>query len=138
LQQRGKIVNIVLDTNVFVAAGFNRGSSSAAIIRAVEEGRLNMTWNTQTRGETERIINQIPRLQWSRFESLFSEDSQFIGPTQPEQFELVEDYEDRKFAALADAADALLISNDDHLLSVRDRLPITVRTPGEFMRGQSG
>ena len=32
--------NVILDTNVFVAAGFSERSASARIIEAVREGRL--------------------------------------------------------------------------------------------------
>jgi len=33
---------VVLDTNVFVAAGFNPGSHSARLVEAVHDGRLRM------------------------------------------------------------------------------------------------
>jgi predicted nucleic acid-binding protein len=53
--------------------------------------------------------------------------------THPERFALIEDPNDLKFAALAAAAGAILVSNDDHLLSQRDRLEIEVLTPAELM-----
>ena len=42
---------VVLDTNVFVAAGFNRGSHSAWLVEAVRDGRLRMVWDNATRAE---------------------------------------------------------------------------------------
>src|SRR2546428_2496118 len=53
---------VVLDTNVFVAAGFNRRSASAKIVDAVRQGRLRVGWNDATRREIERIMKQIPPL----------------------------------------------------------------------------
>jgi predicted nucleic acid-binding protein len=44
----------------------------------------------------------------------------------------VTDPDDRTFAALAHAAGAILISNDDDLLRHRDRLGVTVLTPSAF------
>jgi predicted nucleic acid-binding protein len=51
---------VVIDANVFVAAGFNASSASARIVGAVREGRLRLLWNTPTRNETETILRRIP------------------------------------------------------------------------------
>jgi len=40
---------VVIDTNVFVAAGFNAKSASARILAAVREGRFQLIWNRPTR-----------------------------------------------------------------------------------------
>lgn len=53
---------IVLDANVFVAAGFSPRSSSARILGAVEQGRLEQTWDPGTRGEVQAVLRQIPPL----------------------------------------------------------------------------
>lgn len=128
------ITRVVLDTNIFVAAGFNPSSNAAAIIRAVREGRLALVWNEATRDETRKIIEQIPPLDWALFEDLFTPGSEYGGETYPNTFDAIEDPDDRKFAALADFAGAVLISNDDHLLAIRDALDIPVMTPGEFVQ----
>ena len=52
-----------------------------------------------------------------------------LGP-----FRFIEDPVDRKYAALASASDATLVTNDDHLLSKRGQLGFPVMTPGEFLR----
>ena len=57
---------VVIDTNVFVAAGFNTRSASARILSAVREGRCQLVWNEPTRRETETILRRIPRLDWQR------------------------------------------------------------------------
>ena len=130
---------VVLDTNVFVAAGFNPGSSAARIVRDVERGRLGLVWDRETRRETETVVRRIPRLDWGRFAPLFGDDGEFAGTVEPERFGHVEDPGDRKFAALA-AAGAVLVTNDRGLLAAshRGRDGLRVVTPSEFVAGEGG
>ena len=62
---------IVIDTNVFVAAGFNPRSAAARILAGVREGRFKPIWNEPTRRETEMILRRIPHLDWERVADLF-------------------------------------------------------------------
>ena len=94
-----------------------------------------MVWNDATQREIERIVHQIPPLRAQPVAPLFRPADRFIGSTHPEQFAVIPDPDDRKFAALADAAGAVLISNDEHLLGSRDRMNLTVLTPSEFWKG---
>lgn len=123
---------VVLDTNVLIAAGFNRSCSSARIVQAIEDGQLEMVWNEATRRESQKIIEEIPPQAWGRIEALFNKRSRFNGET-PGNFSLVKDPDDRKYAALASAAGAILISNDQYLLKARPALEIAVMTPKEFL-----
>lgn len=125
---------VVLDTNLFVAAGFNPGSSSARILDAVEDGRLRLVWNEATRRETRAVLKQIPPLSWERWAGLFRREDRFEGETHPSRFHYVADPDDRKFAALAAAAAATLVTNDEHLLVHRGRPDLTIRTPADFWR----
>lgn len=122
---------VVLDTNVFVASGFNRDSASARIVEAVRAGRLRMAWSDDTRAETEHILRQIPPLSWSEVSGLFrgewQEESGRTGA-----FDYIPDPADRKFAALARATQGVLITQDDHLLAQRTRGEFVVLTPREF------
>jgi predicted nucleic acid-binding protein len=54
------------------------------------------------------------------------------GRTNPEAFDFIPDADDRKFAALAESTGAVLLTNDDDLLSNRDRARLEILTPGEF------
>jgi predicted nucleic acid-binding protein len=63
---------VVLDTNVFVAAGFNPSSHSACLVEAVRDGRLRMVWNNATRAEIEHVMRRIPRLSRTRIADLFA------------------------------------------------------------------
>jgi predicted nucleic acid-binding protein len=125
---------VVLDTNVFVAAGFNPGSHSARLLDLVRDGRLRMVWDDATRTEVEHVVRQIPRLSWTRVANLFRSADRFGGSTHPEQFVFVPDPADRKFAALAAAARASLVTSDGGLLNVGERMAVPVLKPSEFVR----
>ena len=124
---------IVIDTNVFVAAGFNPRSAAARILAGVREGRLHLIWNEPTRRETELILRQIPHLDWERVADLFQPETEFLGPVDPESFVFVPDPDDRKFAALSVAAQTPLVTNDKHLLSHQHSIGVDVLTPHAFV-----
>jgi predicted nucleic acid-binding protein len=128
-----RVQGIVLDTNVFVAAGFNPRSASARILAAVRAGRFQLIWNEPTRRETERILRRIPRLDWQKVADLFRPEGEFTGPVDPEAFAFIADPDDRKFAALSAAAKVPLVTNDNHLLAHRDTIGIEVLTPRAFL-----
>lgn len=128
---------IVLDTNVFVAAGFNRRSASARIVAAVREGCLRLTWNEPTRRETEMILRRIPRLDWDSVADLFRPQNEFTGPVDLDAFRVIQDRDDWKFAALSAAANKPLITNDYHFLEHRKTIGIEVLTPRDFL-GRKG
>lgn len=126
-------MSIVVDTNVFVAAGFNPRSSSARILRAVRDGRIDMAWSADTRRETQRIVDQIPRLSWPQFAELFQEEFEYKQTLNSSAYEYIDDPDDRKFAALGDATGSTIITSDSHLLAHKQRLSTPVMTPGEFI-----
>ena len=129
--------DVILDTNVLVAAGFNKHSASARILNRVRQGRLRMVWNRQTRGEIEHILGKIPGLSPKDSRALFRTSGRFRKRTHPGRFGYVPDPADRKFAALADASGATLISNDDDLLRGRKKARATIVTPDEFLKRES-
>jgi uncharacterized protein len=121
--------SVVLDTNVFVAAGFNPGSHSARLVQAVRDGRLRMVWNHATRDEIEHVMRQIPRLSWPEIADLFRSEDLFDRPTHPEEFGFVRDPSDRKFAALAESAQAPLVTSDAGLLNSSRQMAVPVVKP---------
>src|SRR5256884_6940820 len=108
---------VVLDTNVFVAAGFDPGSHSARLVEAVRDGRLRMVWDDATHEEIEHVMRQIPRLSWTRIADLFRSEDRFGGSTHPGAFGFVPDPADRKFAPPAHAVQAPLGTSDAGLLN---------------------
>lgn len=125
--------SVVIDTNVWVAASFNPHSASAELLNAVRGGEVTLVWDESTRRETRAVLEQIPPVQWSGVSALFRAENRFTGSTHPDRFAGVADADDRKFAALAAAAGAVLISNDRHLLAGREMLGVTVLTPNEWV-----
>jgi len=123
---------VVIDTNTFVAAGFNPDSHSSRILDKARTGQLQLVWNQETRRETKRVVTRIPPLDWNEFEGLFMNENRYDGPTHESAFRHVPDPADRKFAALASAADAILITQDGHLLGSREESHVFIVTPGEF------
>lgn len=119
----------ILDTNVFVGAGFNPQSASARLIAAVRDGQLNMVWCAATRAETRRILTKIPRLSWEAVADLYRAAAEAPDPN-PATATFVTDPEDRKFAALSLATGAPLISADADLTAHGDRLDVW--HPGPF------
>jgi predicted nucleic acid-binding protein len=128
---------VILDTNLFVGAGFNRTSHSARLLDAVRDGRLRLVWNDATRREVEAILRQIPRLSWEHVAPLFRDEDRFQSETHPDEFDYVPDPADRKFAALADASGVPLVTNDADLLQGRARARVPILRPAEFVRRYS-
>jgi predicted nucleic acid-binding protein len=126
--------SVVLDTNLFVAAGFNPASDAARILAAVRVGALRLVWDEATRRETVYVVRTIPPLAGTDLTGLFGPDGRYDGPTHPEQFGEIPDPADRKFAALAAATGAVLLTRDRHLLEGRPHPGVEVLTPGEFVR----
>ena len=126
-------VRFVLDTNVFVAAGFNRRSSSARLIDAAREGLITAVWSRDTRAETEFILSKIPPLSLEIVRDVFKADGFYNGELDEDRFDVVEDPADRKFAALGEATGAAVVSSDSDLLDVARELlaRVVVMTPGQ-------
>lgn len=122
---------VVLDTNVLVGAAFNPGSASAEVVRAVRNGRLRMPWTEATREEAERILRTIPPLSWSGMRDLFRDEDRVEEALDETGLGWIPDPADRKFAALARAARAALVSSDTDLLGGRARAAFTIVTPEE-------
>lgn len=122
----------MLDTNVFVAAGFRPGSASARLVAAVRAGQIRMAWSAATAGEIRAVLDRIPRLSWAAASDLFRPEAHHAGPLATNHLSIIPDPADRAFAALAEAAGATLISSDRHLLGCRADLPVVVLTPREY------
>jgi predicted nucleic acid-binding protein len=125
---------IVADTNLFVAARFNPESDSARILGAVRAGTLRLVWDAATRRETEHVVGTIPPLRGTDLSEYFLPAGLYEGRTAPDAFDFIPDPADRKFAALAATAGAVLVTSDRHLLDGRPHSGVVTLTPGEFVR----
>lgn len=131
---RGKIRRAVIDTNVFVAAAFNPNSSSAELLKLIAEGHVELAWTEATKRETRVVLQSIPRLSWEEVEPLFRAEAEVSDELPLGDFDYIVDPDDRKFAALAAASGATLVSSDNHLLDPRAREDIAIVSPSEFIR----
>jgi predicted nucleic acid-binding protein len=127
------VEGVVIDTNVFVAALFNPKSASARILEGVREGRFRLIWNQPTRRETEMILRRIPHLDWQTVADLFMPEEELTGPVDPAAFTMIADPDDRKFAALAAAANVPLVTSDKLVLAQRGKIGIEIVTPRDFL-----
>jgi hypothetical protein len=91
-------------------------------------------WDEATRRETEHVVGKIPPPAGTDLAGLFLPDGRHDGPTDPHAFGFIPDSADRKFAALAAATGAVLVTNDRHLLDGRPHPGLVVLTPVEFAR----
>lgn len=132
-----EVPTVVLDTNIFVAAAFNRRSAAARIIEHIREGTLRMVWTPGTRGEIEAVLRQIPPISWEPFANLFTEATRYDGDLDLDRYQAVSDPDDRKFLALAEATGATLVTDDDHLLSARAQATVPVSRAGEVIDSYS-
>jgi predicted nucleic acid-binding protein len=104
------------------------------VLGRARAGDFELVWDDHTRAETETVVRKIPPIDWEDFRDLFEEEHRYEGGVHPEEFsDTVPDATDRKFAALAKATDATLISNDDDLLTNREQVGIWIDRPGEFL-----
>jgi predicted nucleic acid-binding protein len=124
---------VVIDTNVFVAAGFNSRSAAARILVAVRAGYFLLVWNKPTRRETETILHRIPGLDWARVEDLFRPEGEFTGPVDPDAFVMIADRDDRKFVALSAAATTPLVTSDNLVLAQQRAVGIEILSPRAFV-----
>lgn len=125
---------VVLDTNIFVAAGFNPGSHAARILHVVRGGDVRMVWHETTRREIRYVLGRIPPLHGFSVEDLFRRETEYRQLIHPEQYRMVPDPDDRKFIALAHASGAVLISRDEHLLQQRAQTDVPILTASEYWR----
>ena len=94
-----------------------------------------MPWSDATRDEVRRILRKIPPLSWDDVRPLFRDDARVEDEPAEDGLGWIPDPADRKFAALARRAGAVLVSSDSDLLGRRERAEgFRVLTPGEAAR----
>jgi putative PIN family toxin of toxin-antitoxin system len=128
-------IKVVLDTNLFVAAYWNRHSASAKIINACLEGELQAYYTPEVERELWVVIRNIrAREEFAAIVSNFIGRAERVAPWAQVDV-CTEDPEDQKFLVCAASADAdYLITSDDHLLRLRTVGRMEIMKPGEFWR----
>lgn len=125
---------VILDSNIFIAAAFNKKSSSSKIVEIIKRGHLILVWDEKTKAETKKLITQIPVIEWGQFAQLFTEDTFHDTKVDKSEFKSsISDPDDRKFAALAKSSSAPIVSNDSDLLDTQKHTGIKVYKPRDFL-----
>jgi hypothetical protein len=133
-------MKIVIDTNLLVAAFFNKRSASFKILKMAKEGRVQVLWTEPIKREAQKILTNIQHalraVSKKRFSfkgkeflsQVFREENKIINP--PKLDIIKEDPDDNKFlsCALKGKAD-LIITNDNHLLKIKNFKQIPILTP---------
>lgn len=131
------MLKVVLDTNIFIAAYFNRKSASARIIDLCLDNEHELIFSSRLHKEVELILNNVKaegEFQ-ERIQNLFMNASQ-VKPTQ-KVFMVKEDPDDNKFleCALEGKAD-YLITSDRHLLELGEFAQTKICRPTQFLKLQ--
>lgn len=131
------MLKVVLDTNVFIAAYFNRKSASARIIDLCIENKHKLIFSPLLRKEVRLILKNVraEREFREKIRSLFVNASK-VKPTK-KVFTVKEDPEDNKFleCALEGEAD-YLITSDRHLLEFGEFAQTKICKPTQFLKLQ--
>jgi len=127
-------MKIVIDTNLFVAGYFNKDSASAKILRMARRNEVQILWTESIKKEVERIIQNIKaRKKFQKeVQEIFKEENK-VEPRFKIK-EIKEDPEDDKFLESAYFGKAqAIVSNDRHLLSLKQFQGIPIYTPKTFV-----
>lgn len=132
------IINVVLDTNIFISGIFWYGNYCSQIIDLWRNGKLILVSSLETVQELVGTLRdfriKMPEEIIEEWRTMVIENSVFVWPT--EKFRIVkEDPDDDKFieAALAGKAQ-YLISQDKSLLKLKEFREIKIVTPEEFLK----
>ena len=129
---------VVLDTNVLIAAAWNKGSASRKIVEACLDGKaMRAVSSPALRKEYEFIVNRAARKsKYRKFLQRLIETAEVVEcDARAMGIEVPADPEDAKVlaTAIAGKADAL-IGNDHHLLDLAFDSQVPILRPGEFLR----
>ena len=129
---------VVLDTNVLIAAAWNKGSASRRIVEACLDGKaMRAVSSPALRREYEFIVKRATRKSKYRksLQRLIETAEVVECDARSMGIEVPADPEDAKVlaTAIAGKVDAL-IGNDHHLLDLAFDSQVPILRPGEFLR----
>jgi putative PIN family toxin of toxin-antitoxin system len=125
----------VLDTNLFVAAYWNKHSASADILEACLRGEAQIFYSSQIRNEIRLILRNIKAREAYKqeVETLLSRGTEVMAPGTLSV--VTDDPDDDKFVECAMLAHAdYLVTSDEHLLRLGCFGETGIVKPAEFRR----
>jgi len=128
-------MNVVIDTNLIIAAYYNKHSHSAKILDWARRGRLNVLWSEPVLAEAKYILNNIKADNNFRL-SLLSIYKESRKVTKPPKVlgAIANDPSDNKLVGCALAGADYIITSDRHLLAVGEFKGVKMVRPGEFLK----
>ncbi|MBI5003199.1 putative toxin-antitoxin system toxin component, PIN family [Candidatus Woesearchaeota archaeon] len=131
-------MRVVLDTNVFISGIFWEGNASSAIIEAWRNRKFILISSHAILEEFVRVLRsfkiQMNEEMIQEWERMIIENAVIVEPLH--KLEIVKaDPSDDKFFEAAIAGNAqYIVSQDRHLLQVREYQSMQVLTPSEFLQ----
>lgn len=131
-------MRFVLDTNVLVAALLSRQGAPAHLLRMWLEGAIDLVVSPLLLAELRRVLaytkirSRVSEAEAEAFLALLGEGATVVEDRSRDPSFRTEDPHDDFVVALAEASRAVIVSGDQHLLSMAARLP--VQSPAEFLR----
>ena len=122
---------VVLDTNVLVAAAYNPRSASRSVVEACLDGELTPVLRGALRREYEFILGRAARGRpyLERIRQVL-DDAEVVAPAKTPRV-VPDGPDDDKLVAAALAAQAVLVTNDDHLLALAGHEGLEVVRPAD-------
>ena len=132
------IIKAVLDTNVFISGIFWEGNYCSQIINMWRDNNLLLVSSLEIIKELVKTLNnfkiKMPSEMIKGWQTMIFENSTIVAPA--ERFKTVkEDPDDDKFLEAAYAGKAnYIITQDKHLLKLKEFRGITIIKPEEFLK----
>jgi len=128
-------MKVVLDTNLFIAAYFNRRSASAKINESARKGRVRLVWSEPIKKEMDLILGNV-RAKSSFIEKVSEVLEKGTKVSPRKQLRVVkDDPEDDKLLECAQEGKAdYLVTNDHHLLEIGEFKSTKIIRPTEFLK----
>ncbi len=129
-------LKVVLDTNIFIS-GIHWNGPSYKILQAWFEDRCEFICSTEILEEIVKTLKEfkVPlskeEINW--WENLILEKSTIVNPS--EKIDIVKDQDDNKFIEAAiEGKASYIISQDKHLLVIKEYRGIKIVTPEDYLK----
>ena|SRR3989338_5889918 len=131
-------MRVVLDTNVFISGIFWEGNFCSQIIEAWQERKFSLITSLDIVVELVKTLQsfkiRMPEEMIEEWRNMVLENACVITPTM--KIEIIkEDPDDNKFLEVALAGNAsIIVSQDKHLLKLREYQGIKILKPQDFLK----
>jgi uncharacterized protein len=129
-----RFMNVVIDTNLIIAAYYNKRSHSARILELARRGQINVLWSAPVFAEAKHILDNIKADNNFRL-SLLSIYKESRKVTKPQKVlgAIANDPSDNKLVGCALAGASYIITSDRHLLDVGEFGGVKMVRPADFL-----